>query len=64
MVAAAENVTPLIQEPVLASGRLELLHYVREVSVSINYHRYGNLGERENEQRHQLPRPVERSHEE
>lgn len=40
--------------PVLANGRLELLHYLREVSLSIDYHRYGNLGLRENEMR----RPV------
>jgi RHH-type proline utilization regulon transcriptional repressor/proline dehydrogenase/delta 1-pyrroline-5-carboxylate dehydrogenase len=32
--------------PVLMEGRLELLHYLRNQSVSDNYHRYGNLGER------------------
>lgn len=31
----------------LANGRIELLNFLREVSVSYNYHRYGNLGERE-----------------
>jgi RHH-type transcriptional regulator, proline utilization regulon repressor / proline dehydrogenase / delta 1-pyrroline-5-carboxylate dehydrogenase len=36
---------------VLANGRLELLHYLREVSISIDYHRYGNLGLRETEKR-------------
>lgn len=41
--------------PVLANGRLELLHYIREISISSDYHRYGNLGERENEPRHPLP---------
>lgn len=30
----------------LPSGRLELLHYLREQTVSRDYHRYGNLGER------------------
>lgn len=35
--------------PVLANGRIELLHYLREVSISHDYHRYGNLGLRENE---------------
>lgn len=35
--------------PVLANGRLELLHYLREVSLSHDYHRYGNLGNREKE---------------
>lgn len=43
--------------PVLANGRLELLHYLREVSISRDYHRYGNiesdtlLSEREKENR-------------
>jgi RHH-type proline utilization regulon transcriptional repressor/proline dehydrogenase/delta 1-pyrroline-5-carboxylate dehydrogenase len=32
--------------PVLGQGRLELPWYVEEQSLSINYHRYGNLGER------------------
>lgn len=35
--------------PVLANGRVELLHFLREVSLSLDYHRYGNLGLRENE---------------
>ena len=37
--------------PVLANGRVELLRYVREQTLSIDYHRHGNLGEREGEQR-------------
>ena len=37
---------------VMANGRLELLHFLREVSISRDYHRYGNLGEREGEKRH------------
>lgn len=49
--AAAENATLIIDKPVLANGRLELLHYLREVSVSLDYHRYGNLGPREGELR-------------
>ena len=40
--------------PVLAEGRVELLWYLREQSISHNYHRYGNLGERSDEKR----RPV------
>jgi RHH-type proline utilization regulon transcriptional repressor/proline dehydrogenase/delta 1-pyrroline-5-carboxylate dehydrogenase len=36
-------------EPVLANGRIELLNYLREVSLSVDYHRYGNLGDREGE---------------
>src|SRR5690606_33710263 len=49
--AAAESSTHFIDAPVLANGRLELLHYLREVSISIDYHRYGNLGLREGELR-------------
>ena len=37
--------------PVLINGRLELLNYLREVCISHDYHRYGNLGARENEPR-------------
>jgi RHH-type transcriptional regulator, proline utilization regulon repressor / proline dehydrogenase / delta 1-pyrroline-5-carboxylate dehydrogenase len=43
--------------PVLANGRVELLHYLREVAVSSDYHRYGNLGTREGEKRRPLPIP-------
>ena len=38
-------------EPVLTEGRIELLWYLEEQSISDNYHRYGNLGARTNEQR-------------
>lgn len=31
-------------DPVMANGRIELLHYLREVSISRDYHRYGNVG--------------------
>lgn len=48
---AAEIGCHLDATPVLASGRFELLHYIREVAVSSDYHRYGNLGLRENEVR-------------
>jgi RHH-type proline utilization regulon transcriptional repressor/proline dehydrogenase/delta 1-pyrroline-5-carboxylate dehydrogenase len=37
--------------PVLSNGFIELLHYLREVSVSKDYHRYGNLGLRESDKR-------------
>lgn len=40
---------------VMANGRLELLHLLREVSISRDYHRYGNLGIREKEKRRPLP---------
>lgn len=47
----AESTVNVISDPVIANGRLELLHYLREVSFSIDYHRYGNLGSREGEAR-------------
>jgi RHH-type proline utilization regulon transcriptional repressor/proline dehydrogenase/delta 1-pyrroline-5-carboxylate dehydrogenase len=37
--------------PVSAEGRLELLWYLREQSISTDYHRYGNLGVRADEAR-------------
>jgi RHH-type proline utilization regulon transcriptional repressor/proline dehydrogenase/delta 1-pyrroline-5-carboxylate dehydrogenase len=49
--AAQISNTHIIDTPVLASGRFELLHYLREVSISIDTHRYGNLGLREGELR-------------
>lgn len=42
--AAAVAGCYLDAEPVLSNGRFELLHYLREVTISITYHRYGNLG--------------------
>lgn len=51
---AAESATFLDVAPVLASGRFELLHYLREVAISHHYHRYGNLGTREGEMRKPL----------
>jgi len=41
--------------PVLAHGRIELLWYVMEQSVSDDYHRYGNLGARTDEPRRSVP---------
>ena len=38
-------------EPVLSEGRIELLWYLEEQSISDNYHRYGNLGDRVDEER-------------
>jgi len=40
--------------PVMGVGRIELLWYLREQSISYDYHRYGNLGRRSEEPR----RPV------
>lgn len=47
MEAAAFSGCYVCQSPVLDNGRIELLNYLREVAVCIDYHRYGNLGERE-----------------
>jgi hypothetical protein len=33
----------LSDAPVLPSGRLELLHYLREQAVCVEYHRYGQI---------------------
>jgi RHH-type proline utilization regulon transcriptional repressor/proline dehydrogenase/delta 1-pyrroline-5-carboxylate dehydrogenase len=41
----------VVSLPVSAEGRLELLWYVREQSISTDYHRYGNLGMRADEPR-------------
>jgi RHH-type proline utilization regulon transcriptional repressor/proline dehydrogenase/delta 1-pyrroline-5-carboxylate dehydrogenase len=43
---ASELGAHIADEPVLPDGGLELLHYLREQSVSLDYHRYGNLGAR------------------
>ncbi|MBI5272361.1 MAG: proline dehydrogenase family protein [Chlamydiia bacterium] len=50
-IAASQTDVHIIHDPVLANGRLELLHYLKEVAISIDYHRYGNLGLREGELR-------------
>lgn len=47
----AENGCSVLRDPVLANGRLELLNVLREISTSYDYHRYGNLGERELDQK-------------
>lgn len=50
-IALARAACRLNLGPVLANGRLELLNLMREVSISRDYQRYGNLGSRENENR-------------
>ena len=52
--AVGDSGTYIAQTPVLTCGRIELLWYLREQSISHDYHRYGNLGERSGETR----RPV------
>ncbi|HAB19397.1 MAG TPA: proline dehydrogenase, partial [Verrucomicrobiales bacterium] len=49
--AAAAAGIWLADEPILAKGRIELLWYLREQSLSYDYHRYGNLGGRADEPR-------------
>ena len=49
--AAAAVGAHLATAPVLAEGRIELLHYLWEQSVCADYHRYGNLGARAGEPR-------------
>lgn len=49
--AAAGNGTCICDAPVVAQGRIEMLWYVLEQSLSVDYHRYGNLGARASESR-------------
>ena len=49
--AAGETGICLASQPVAMEGRLELLRYVQEQSISFDYHRYGNLGSRADETR-------------
>ncbi|MDE5591396.1 MAG: 1-pyrroline-5-carboxylate dehydrogenase, partial [Helicobacter sp.] len=41
---SAKNAKVIIRDKPLMNGRFELLYYYNEKSVSISYHRYGNLG--------------------
>ena len=50
---AATSGVYLADEPVLAEGRIELLWYLKEQGLSHDYHRYGNLGARSVETRHE-----------
>lgn len=49
--AANEAGGIIVSVPVSGEGRLEMLWYLREQSVSVDYHRYGNLGLRADEKR-------------
>lgn len=49
--AAEEKFIYIADAPVSSSGRIELLWYVREQSLCVDYHRYGNLGFRATESR-------------
>ena len=46
MVGTSGAFRVIAREPVLAEGRVELLHYLINQSICDTYHRYGNLGER------------------
>lgn len=43
---AAQYAKVIIKDKPILNGRFELLYYYNEKSVSISYHRYGNLGAR------------------
>ena len=49
--AAADALQYIVDTPPLAHGRVELLWYFQEQSLSNMYHRYGNLGQRAGEER-------------
>lgn len=45
--AAARSLTFIVRQKPMMEGRLELLNYFIEQSVSHSYHRYGNIGNRD-----------------
>ncbi len=53
--AACRAYVFVARSPWLACGRVELLWYLKEQSISDNYHRYGNLGEHGAEGRSPVP---------
>ena len=50
-LAVIDRYVHIADAPVQAVGRIELMWYVQEQSVSNDYHRYGNLGYRAQEKR-------------
>jgi len=48
--AAADELTFIVRSKPMMSGRIELLNFFEEQSISHSYHRYGNLGARNLEQ--------------
>jgi RHH-type proline utilization regulon transcriptional repressor/proline dehydrogenase/delta 1-pyrroline-5-carboxylate dehydrogenase len=50
-VSAADALQYIAYAPPVAHGRIELLWYLEEQSLSVVYHRYGNLGLRADEER-------------
>ena len=51
LTAAHEAGVHCEDSPVLTNGRVELLRYLREQVLCVDYHRHGNLGDREGEVR-------------
>lgn len=49
--AVMDRYVHVADAPVCAEGRIELMWYVQEQSISSDYHRYGNLGLRAGEER-------------
>lgn len=49
--AVLDRYVHVADTPVLEAGRIELLWYVQEQSICVDYHRYGNLGRRAGEVR-------------
>jgi len=49
--AVGDSGVYIARSPVLAEGRIEMLWYYREQSISFDYHRYGTLGDRSGENR-------------
>ena len=49
--AVMDRCVHVADAPVCAEGRIELMWYVQEQSISSDYHRYGNLGQRAGEER-------------
>ncbi|MBP6324588.1 MAG: aldehyde dehydrogenase, partial [Sulfurospirillum sp.] len=43
---AAKSATFIVRSQPLMEGRVELLHFFQEQSISHSYHRYGNIGAR------------------
>ncbi|NGX57903.1 MAG: 1-pyrroline-5-carboxylate dehydrogenase 1 [Chlamydiae bacterium] len=41
--ALADSACSVMDGPVMATGRIELINYLRELSISYDYHRYGNI---------------------
>jgi RHH-type proline utilization regulon transcriptional repressor/proline dehydrogenase/delta 1-pyrroline-5-carboxylate dehydrogenase len=51
LMAVGDSGICIEASPVLQEGRIELLRYVQEQSISDAYHRHGNLGARIDEER-------------